>query len=163
MSVAKGLPPVDPFFLQRCPMCRKEHRMMIRGLYVDNGKSQLYPDMGYSFCNCRNIFFTKWENITELNGGFNSEKQPIKKLQDVFAMASNGQTIVITMRDPYFVDWNRPHEYTGFNPRVNYTLWDMGSFTDECVKVGFEVLSAVRDMDVNTKTPECYHITLRKP
>lgn len=163
MSVAKSLPPVAPFFMQECPMCGTSHRMMIRGLYVENGKSQLYPDMGYSFCNCQDIFFTKWENITSEDGGFNSCRYPSSKLNEVYLDCEHGQQVTITMRDPYFVIWTRPHEFTGFNPRVNYTLWDMGSFVSMCKSIGFEVLKAERDMDVNSETPECYHITLRKP
>lgn len=165
MSIAKSLPPVDPFFMQECPMCGVKQRMMIRGLYVDpeTKKGKLYPDMGYSFCNCRDIFFTKWENITKEDGGLNSCYNPIRKLEEIFNQSESGQSILITMRDPYFIIWSKPHEYTGFNPRVNYILWDMDSFAKECSKVGFEVISAIRDMDVNSPTPECYHITLRKP
>lgn len=163
MSVAKELPPVDPFFMQDCPLCFTPQRMMIKGLYVHNGKSSLYPDMGYSFCNCRDIFFTKRENITIKDGGFNSSFHPIAKLKHVFSQCKSGDKIVITMRDPYFVHWNRPHEYTGFNPRMNYILWDMDSWVEECLAVGFELISAIRDMDVESKTPECYHVTLRRP
>jgi len=163
MAVAKSLPPVDSFFMQTCPICGEKQRMMIKGLYVKDGKAEKYPDMGYSFCNCRNIFFTKWENITSQDGGFNSCNDPVGRLEVLYHTSSKGQTILITMRDPFFVNWNSPHDYTGFNPRVNYILWDMASFADECGRVGFEVISAVRDMDLDSKTPECYHITIRKP
>jgi len=30
-----------------------------------NDKQTLSPDRGYSFCNCRNIFFTDWSNIDQ--------------------------------------------------------------------------------------------------
>jgi len=165
MSIAKELPEVDPFFMQECPLCGMNQRMMIRGLYIDkkDGKGSLYPDMGYSFCNCRDIFFTKWQNITSEDGGLNSCYNPLRKIKEIFDQADSGQTILITMRDPYFCNWSRPHEYSGFNPRVNHILWDMDSFASECVKTGFELISADRDMDVDSKTPECYHITLRKP
>lgn len=163
MSLAKSLPQVDPFFMQECPLCGAMQRMMIRGLYVEKEKGQLYPDMGYSFCNCRNIFFTKWENVTRGDEGLNSCKDPLGKLKDVFCSCEPNQVIKITMRDPYFCIWGRPHEYTGFNPRVNFTLWDMDSFVQECLKIGFELISAERDMDVNSQTPECYHITLKRP
>ena len=175
VAVAKSLPPVDKFFMQVCPICGTPQRMMIRGLYVENGKSQLYPDTGYSFCNCRNIFFTKWENITaeapnmysdnyiqEYGSRLNSLQFPLMHLGGLFNHCNVGEILIITMRDPYFVIWTRPHEYTGFNPRTNYILWDMGSFVEECKKVGFTVISADRDMNVESKTPECYHITLRK-
>lgn len=164
MSIDKGLKPIDPFFVQTCPICGASQRMMIKGLYLDKeGKGTLYPDMGYSFCNCKNIFFTKWENISTDEKGLNSVKDPIGKLTEILSEISPGEVIKITMRDPYFCIWTKPHEYSGFNPRLNFTLWDMDTFVEECKTVGFEVLSAERDMDVESKTPECYHITLRKP
>ena len=165
MSVAKSLPEVDPFFMQICPLCGASHRMMIRGLYVDpkTKEGKLYPDMGYSFCNCRDIFYTKWENIKEEDGGFNSLKDPIGELREMYFNVEKETPIVITMRDPYFVIWLRPHEFTGFNPRKNFILWDMGSFAEECRGLGFNVTDCSRDMDVESKTPECYHITLVRP
>lgn len=162
MSVAKSLPPVDPFFMQECPLCGAHQRMMIKGLYVEKGKSSLYPDMGYSFCNCRNIFFTKWENVTRPTESLNSHPYPLTRLRELHDELPRGKCIKITMRDPYFIMWNRPHEYTGFNPRVNYILWDAESFIEECKYAGFEILDWHRDMDVESQTPECYHITMRK-
>jgi len=163
MSVAKELPPVHPFFMQKCPLCGAMQRMLIRGVYVENGKSMMYPDMGYSFCNCKNIFFTKWENITDKNGAsLNTYEDPIGELHRLFESYPSMKTFNITMRDPYFVNWTKPQEFTGFNPRVNFTLWDMDTFIDECIKVGFEVRDYKRDMDVASKTPECYKIDLRK-
>lgn len=163
MAIAKSLPPTDPFFIQECPLCGTKQRMMIRGVYVENGKSQLFPDMGYSFCNCRNIFFTKWENVTRPGESINSAQNPIARLQKLFSECKENQIIKITMRDPYFCIWTRPHDFTGFNPRVNHTLWDMQSFANECIETGFELISMERDMDVNSETPECCHIILQKP
>jgi len=151
--------------MQTCPLCGTPQRMMIRGLYVDpkTEEGRLYPDMGYSFCNCRDIFFTKWENVTRGDEGLNSSKDPIGKLKEIFNSCVSGQAIKITMRDPYFCVWSRPHEYTGFNPRVNYILWDAESFIEECKWTGFELIDWHRDMDVESKTPECYHIELLRP
>jgi hypothetical protein len=162
MSAAKSLPPVDPFFMQECPLCGASNRMMIRGVYVEKDKIQLHPDMGYSFCNCRDIFYTKPENVTRPGASLNSVLNPIAKLHEIFESTKAGEAIVITMRDPYFVIWTNPHTYTGFNPRENFTLWDAESFISECERVGFELISWRRDMDVESKTPECYHVTLRK-
>ena len=165
MAVAKSLPPVASFFMQICPLCGTSQRMMIRGLYIDPDTKQgkLYPDMGYSFCNCRNIFFTKWVNITSDDENFNTCKQPVAALKQAYHKCEFGGAIKITLRDPYFIIWNRPHEYSGFDPRKNFILWDTESFIDECKKVGFELVNWYRDMDVESKTPEHSHVTLRKP
>jgi len=138
--------------------------MMIRGNWIDNkGVWSRFPDMGYSFCNCRNIFFTKWENVTRGDDGLNSSRDPLGKLQETFKSADKGSIVKITMRDPYFIIWSHPHDYTGFNPRVNFILWDAESFIKECTAIGFELVEWHRDMDVESATPECYHVTLRVP
>lgn len=50
---------------QSCPFCGQEHIMLIKGLVNDNDKGcqTNVADKGYSFCNCKNVFFTDWSNI----------------------------------------------------------------------------------------------------
>lgn len=50
---------------QKCPLCNEMQPIMIRGLSHDLENAEIYItyDMGYSFCNCFNIFFTSWDNI----------------------------------------------------------------------------------------------------
>lgn len=162
MSVARSLPPVEPFFMQACPFCSTLQRMMIKGNYVKDNKWERYPDMGYSFCNCRNVFFTKWENITEPMG-WNGLKYPLDELTWKFNHMQDDEVVIISMLDPYFINWNAPHEMWHWQARKVYILWDMDSFADECRRVGFEVVSATRDMDVESKTPQNFHVTVRKP
>jgi cyclopropane fatty-acyl-phospholipid synthase-like methyltransferase len=52
--------------LQTCPLCGEEHITIMHGIVgdlEDYTKKQICLDRGYSFCNCRNIFYTKYENI----------------------------------------------------------------------------------------------------
>ena len=144
-------------------MCRELHRMMIRGNYVDpnDGKWSRFPDIGYSFCNCRNIFFTNWENVLERNTTWNNCEYPVDKLQQAYAEAPGDFTI--SMLDPFFINFDAPHEMWHWQCRKVYILWDMNSFANECRNVGFEVVSAIRDMDPASKTPQHFHLTIRKP
>lgn len=50
---------------QNCPLCGSLQTIMMRGLTHDVETNELgyVGDRGYSFCNCRNIFFTDWKNI----------------------------------------------------------------------------------------------------
>lgn len=50
---------------QKCPLCGSMQTIMMRGFTADieTGEFGLVGDRGYSFCNCRNIFFTDWRNI----------------------------------------------------------------------------------------------------
>jgi SAM-dependent methyltransferase len=51
---------------QKCPYCGELQDVIVQGLEdmpdVPDGK-MVVEDKGYSFCNCRNIFFTNWENM----------------------------------------------------------------------------------------------------
>ena len=161
LAIAKHLPYVDPFFMQECPLCGTPQRMMIRGNYVDKHNWSRYPDMGYSFCNCHNIFFTKTDNLIEVDTNWNNYLDPMQRLSKLFDEAS--EPFTITMLDPYFINWNSPHEMFHWECRKIYILWDMDEFVKICKQVGFEVVSAIRDMDVNSATPQHFHITVRKP
>ena len=161
MSIAKTLPIVDSFFMQECPLCGASQRMMIKGNYVKDNKWERYPDMGYSFCNCRNIFFTKWENLIERETTWTNCQYPLDRLKKAYDEAPRDFTI--SMLDPYFILWSMPHEMWHWMVRKIYILWDRDSWVDECKKVGFEIISVVRDMNVESETPQNFHVTLRKP
>lgn len=51
--------------IQQCPLCGTDQVIMMRGLVHDmeDNSITMSADRGYSFCNCRNIFFTRYENI----------------------------------------------------------------------------------------------------
>ena len=137
--------------------------MMIRGNYIDphSGVWSRFPDIGYSFCNCRNVFFTNFENLQESETTWNNCLYPLLNLKQAFVDGPDEFTI--SMLDPFFINWNAPHEMFHWQCRKVHILWDMNSFVDECKKVGFEVVSAIRDMNPESKTPQHFHITVRKP
>lgn len=65
MSVAQKLPKVAPCSIQTCPLCGEDKILVTRG-FVRMSKDtdpEIFPDRGYSFCNCQNIWFTNTENI----------------------------------------------------------------------------------------------------
>lgn len=51
--------------LQKCPFCNQEQIILIRGWVLDleNCEPNISHDKGYSFCNCKNIFYTDYKNI----------------------------------------------------------------------------------------------------
>jgi hypothetical protein len=146
MSIAQSLPDVHPFFMQDCPLCGRSNRIVVKGVYVKDDKAELYPDMGYSFCNCRAIFYTRPENVTE-----------------PFQLVPDGKEVTITQPDPFFVEWGQnPYTFTHWNPRRYQILWDMESLVEEFLSMGWRVFSYYRDFDVNSKTPQHFHIHVRK-
>jgi SAM-dependent methyltransferase len=65
MSVNKCFSKVESWCLQKCPLCGQEKTVIVNGAVFVNDHTQQSPDRGYSFCNCRNIFFTDWSNIDQ--------------------------------------------------------------------------------------------------
>ena len=55
---------------QVCPLCGQEQDIIFNG-HVPTGKAEdplevrMDKDRGYSFCNCRNIYFTDWKNMRQ--------------------------------------------------------------------------------------------------
>lgn len=161
LAVSSGIPITDSFFMQSCPLCGTSQRMMIRGNFIDEkGKWHRYPDMGYSFCNCNDIFFTKWENLTDRNMTWNNCENLLAKIREDYD--EGPKEFTISMLDPYFINWNCPHEMWHWLCRKVYYLIDMDSFCKLCEGVGFEIVSAIRDMNVESKTPQNFHVTVRR-
>lgn len=53
---------------QACPLCSEKQDVIIQGHVPNENDPSLVTviqEKGYSFCNCRNIFFTDWSNIEQ--------------------------------------------------------------------------------------------------
>lgn len=51
---------------QPCPFCGTLHPIVVYGFVNDmyeSDKNRQCPDKGYSFCNCKNIYYTNWSNM----------------------------------------------------------------------------------------------------
>jgi len=144
MSIAKELPEIVPFFTQYCPFCNRSNRMVVKGIYRKDETSPIeqYPDMGYSFCNCKAIFYTRPENLTD-------EIKP-----------EPNEEGIITYPDPFFA-WPDPYAFNYWDVRRYRIIWPMDSMCEQLKEDGYEVLSAERDFDVQTTTPQHFHIKVK--
>ena len=165
MSIAQQLPEVVPFFTQDCPLCSRPNRMIVKGVYMHEGKRELYPDIGYSFCNCKSIFYTRYENLTiKEPKSFEHYKHPLVELKRLYDSLPTGESLNITMPDPFFCEWgNDPYTFEHWNPRANHILWDMISFCNEAEDIGFEIVYAKRQFDLASTNPKTMDIALKKP
>lgn len=162
MSVAQQLPEIAPFFMQDCPLCARPNRMVINGVYRDEKGSQIYPDIGYSFCNCKNIFYTRFENIS--TGKTREETDPLAMMRSRFQALAPGQTATIIQPDPFFCEWgSEPYKFLGWNPRANWILWDKEQFEEEMRAIGFEIISSSREFEVKALYPQTFVVVVRKP
>lgn len=129
--------------MQECPFCGRQNRIVMKGVYKEGEKVELCPDMGYSFCNCKDIFYTREENLTE---------------QVIPEPDENG---VLTYPDPFFA-WPDPYQFHYWNVRKYKILWDKDGLCEELKNKGYEIVSATRDFDPNSKTPQHFHIKVKK-
>ena len=143
MAIAKSLPDIHPSFIQECPLCGRANRIVMKGVFKLGDKIELHPDMGYSFCNCKSIFYTSPENLTD----------EIKVQPD-----ENG---VITMPDPFFA-WPDPYQFHYWDVRRYRILWDMDALCEQLESEGYRIISTKRDFDVHSKTPQHFHIKVSK-
>ena len=133
-------------------MCGRSNRMVVKGVYSNGDKTEIYPDIGYSFCNCHAIFYTRYENVTGP-----------KTVDPPFILIPFGDEVTITQPDPFFCEWGQdPYKFTHWNPRKHQVLWDMESLVDYLPSLGYEVLNYRRDFDVHSMTPQHYHIEVRR-
>ena len=165
MSIAKRLPDVDPLFMQKCPFCGRENRIVVKGVYKKGDNHELYPDIGYSFCNCKAVFYTNYENVkVKTHAGFQHYEHPLEELRNTFEALPSGNVLKFNMPDPFFCEWeNNPYTFEHWNPRFNHVLFDMLGFCEEAELVGFEVVSARREFNINSENPKTMEIILRKP
>ena len=165
MAIAKDLPVVHTDFIQKCPLCSRMNRMVVLGVYKLGDKVSRHPDIGYSFCNCKCIFYTDYSNIkVKTHSGFQYYEKPLEELKNVFEMSPNGKVLTFHMPDPFFCDWGQdPYTFEHWNPRFNHILFDMDQFCEDAKEVGFEVISARHEFDVQSEYPKTMEIILKKP
>lgn len=165
MAVAQSLPDVDPNFMQDCPFCGRSNRIVVKGVYVDEGKHETYPDMGYSFCNCKSVFYTNYSNITiKTHSGIEHYEHPLKELKNIFESLAPKASLKFNLPDPFFCEWgNNPYTFEHWNPRFNRVLFDMHQICLEAERIGFQVISARRVFELETNHPKTMEIILRKP
>ena len=100
--------------------------------------------MGYSFCNCVSVFYTRPSNLVE----------PVSTyIPD--------QSGIITLPDPFFA-WPNPYDFHYWNVRKYELIWPMDSLCQEYEDMGYEIISAKRDFNPNSETPQHYRIEVKK-
>lgn len=142
MAIAKELPEVNPIFMQPCPFCERQNRCVVHGVYIKDNKMLQHPDMGYSFCNCKSIFYTRSENLRE---PFSYE--PVEG--------------IISAPDPFFA-WPDPYEFKHWDVRRYEIIWPIDSLCEILEEQGYKIISAERDFDLHSKTPQYYHIKVSR-
>src|SRR3990167_10407166 len=157
MSIAQCLPEINSFFMQDCPLCGRSNRMVVQCVYrSERNLGQVHPDMGYSFCNCKNIFYTDYDNVAIGKDGKKLDVYDrIKDIKESFDKLNPGWRIRFVTPDPYFCEWGQdPHTFLHWNPRKFHVLWDMEQFIEEIKSIGINIESCRREFEVDAKFPQ---------
>lgn len=216
--------------VQICPLCGMPQEGFVNGITVINNEIIISKDKWYSFCNCHNIFFTKWENMEQavydenyqnkyqgapINTKVNSDvkdfffqlpvktgmftevgvvtdfvmdlahengfqcfavdinpntktiyplitgslddvtlpnsdvfwfshviehtKNPISVMKKAYNSLNEGGAVYISMPDPWFIPWENPYLWAHWHHKEHHILWDMDSFIDMCIALGFNL------------------------
>jgi hypothetical protein len=245
--------------VQHCPLCGMPQEGIVNGMqytYKPTGELddiKIHEDKWFSFCNCRNIFFTPWENMEQdvyneeytvrfqgldkdrsfnlamkesfdsfpiskgtfievgvvhdyildyaKEKGFNPVAvdinpdlkskypkfigtiedpvlveilppadliwashliehchYPIETCKMMFDKLNTGGIFYVIMPDPWLITWEHPHQWGHWHHREHHIMWDMDSFIDAMIEIGFELVNAKRRI---LKTD--YAIVFRKP
>jgi SAM-dependent methyltransferase len=234
--------------VQLCPLCAMPQEGFVNGIIVSGNEAKIQPDKFYSFCNCRNIFFTPWENMeqevydenyqakyngTVVSPGINNfakkifdsiptktgvfvevgvvtdvildmakdfgmdpvaldinattktkyplivgsldnvdlpsadvfwlshviehVRNPENVMRRVFDALRPDGSVYVSMPDTWFIPWQRPQLWAHWHSKEHHILWDMDSFIDLMVEVGFKLHSSER------RSNGCdFHVILRK-
>jgi hypothetical protein len=143
MAIAKELDVVHDDFIQDCPFCGQPNRIVVKGTYKVGDKIELHPDMGYSFCNCRSVFYTNKRNVVN----------PANYNPDSYGC--------VTLPDPFFA-WANPYDFHYWDVRRYELLFSLDSFCDYLKLQGYSIESARHDFDVNSTTPQHFHVRVKK-
>lgn len=230
------------------------HALDVKGLIKsEGGKYSTAEDKGYSFCNCRDIFYTDWDNIdpglynesytvgyvTEVaerlfknlikkhfhkfekkNGLFidlgsisdsvldyvkeqgwdtvgvdifkhdskhdfivgdverieslptanviwashifEHFKDPVSVAKKLYNFIEKDGYLFVAMPDPWFVNWQQPHYWLHWVMKEHHIMWDMDSFADMMIELGYKLVSAERNDSMEMICSGDYHIIFQK-
>lgn len=84
-------------------------------------------------------------------------KDPIGVMKNIYNNLSVGGSVYVAMPDPWFIPWENPQLWAHWHHREHHIMWDMDSFIDKMISLGFSLHSATR------RSLGCdYHIILTK-
>lgn len=221
--------------VQICPLCGMPQEGVVKGTITKDGVMEIH-DKWYSFCNCRNIFFTDWSNMNQevYDGDYQKKydnpnvkavvlklaeetldlipkkdglfaeigvvtdtvldeasergystlaidinektstkhpfscinpdedtippsisvlwashvfehfKDPIAVGQKIYDSLVDDGCLYVAMPDPWFIPWSNPHLWAHWHCTEHHIMWDMDSFIDMMIEIGFELVDARR-------------------
>ncbi len=144
MSIAQKMPKIAPWSMQKCPFCGELKMIVASGMIrtsMTEVPTLLVSDRGYSFCNCKSVWFTNWDNIDLRQRHNNESVEQLRFLLYEGKIKNEGlrknQVLVLgeaSLTEKEFkrlgfkigkvVDYGRTGEFGGFNLIWAYHIFE---------------------------------------
>ena len=85
-------------------------------------------------------------------------KNPIDVMTKLFDRLNPEGCIYVSMPDPWFIPWENPHCWAHWHCQEHHIMWDMDSFIDMMIGLGYELVTSYR-----RSYGADYHIIMRRP
>ena len=126
--------------------------MVVRGqVEIDKNKFETYPDIGYSFCNCHNIFYTNYLG----------NENPIEVLREKCDSIEPGTIVSIITPDSFFVNWENVYEFKNWLVNEHPIIWDIDSLCEVAEEIGFSICAAKRSLST-IEIPQMSTVIMKK-
>lgn len=95
---------------------------------------------------------------------FEHFKKPVEAMKKCYDLLNEGGVLFVAMPDTWFIVWQNPYSWAHWIVQEHYILWDMDSFIDKLIDVGFELVENKRTigLEIDTFSGDM-QIIMRKP
>lgn len=93
---------------------------------------------------------------------FEHLQHPIELADLLRSKINDGGYLFVSMPDPWFIDWRNPYAWDHWVLREHHIMWDMDSFIDMMIDLGYKLVFAKRNSFSKFICNFDYHILFKK-
>ena len=93
---------------------------------------------------------------------FEHFKDPLMVAFNLRHKLSDNGYLFVAMPDPWFINFTKPHEWDHWVLREHHILWDMDSFIDKMIEIGYDLVMSKRNCLSDGICNRDYHILFKK-
>lgn len=93
---------------------------------------------------------------------FEHFRYPLKVAKNLYDKTNDGGYLFVAMPDPWFINWHKPLEWDHWVIREHHILWDMDSFIDRLIEIGYKLVHYQRNCLSGGVCNKDFHIIFQK-
>jgi predicted SAM-dependent methyltransferase len=93
---------------------------------------------------------------------FEHFKDPLTVASNLYNSLNEKGLLFVAMPDPWFINWEHPHQWQHWVLREHHILWDMDSFIEKLENLGFKKVYHKRNIDPDFVCTGDYHLIFQK-